>query len=229
MRARPHPGMQAGFTLLEVVAALALFSLLLLLLGQGLQFGQRAWQSEARVLAWPDEMEALDLTLRQIITHAVAVEESKADGSGRIGPLLGGPEAMEIVTRIARPGGQAPMPTELRLELDTAHRLVLRLLPHPHVNWIARPAPQLVVLAERVDRVEFAYWQLAPAGGAWVRDWPGPALPSLVRIRLRFPAGDRRHWPDIVAAPATRGLAAASVRLLASPLARAAIGSSHAG
>lgn len=243
---RPIPGRQAGFTLLEVLAALALFSLLLLVLGQGMQFGQRAWRGQARALSWPDEMEALDRTLRQMITRAVSVDESKAvdgnkpDGSGQIGPLVGGPAVMDVVTRMAQPGSVFPTPTEMRLEVDTAHRLVVRMLQHAHVRWITPPAQQLVVLAERVDRVEFAYWQLTPAGGAWVRDWPGPALPVLVRIRLRFPSGDLRHWPDIVAAPATRALSASAAPLApasaaplapvsAAPLARDSIGSAYVG
>jgi len=26
-------------------------------------------------------------------------------------------------------------------------------------------------------------------------------LPALIRVKLRFAAGDNRHWPDLVVAP----------------------------
>ena len=43
-----------------------------------------------------------------------------------------------------------------------------------------------------------------PAGGApdWQSDWSGRrALPDLIRIRIGFPAGSNRYWPDLVVAP----------------------------
>ena len=201
-------GRSGGFTLLEVLAALAVLGLLLLALGQGLQFGLQAWRSQARALAWPDEMEALDRTLRLLVSRAVSPDDA-APGA----PVQGGAAVLDVLARLAGPDGGAPAPTEARLEVDAGQRLVLRLLPHLHVSWLVPPRPALIVLAERVQRVEFAYFQAAPGGGgAWQRAWPGPAPPALVRIRLVFPPGDARHWPDIVAAPALGGFASLFLR-----------------
>ena len=180
-----------------------MFGLLLLALGQGVQFGMQAWRSQARALAWPDDMEPLDRLLRRLVTRTVGADELQQRG-----PLQGGPAVLDLVTRVTGETGGAASMMEARLEVDGAHRLVLRLLPRPHVRWLTPPRPELVVLAERIERIEFAYWQPAPGGGgAWQRDWPGPATPTLVRIRLVFPPGDRRRWPDIVAAPSLAGLA----------------------
>jgi general secretion pathway protein J len=52
------------------------------------------------------------------------------------------------------------------------------------------------VLLEDIDRLELAYWR-----GAWVTRWEAAALPQLVRVRIVFPHGDPRHWPDILVAP----------------------------
>jgi general secretion pathway protein J len=192
-----------GFTLLELLAVLAVFGMLLLALGQGMQFGLQAWRIQARAMTWPDDAEALDRALRRLVGGALAPDEVE----GR-GPLIGEPAVLDVVTRLSGPAGGPPAPTGARLEVDGAHRLVLRLLPRPHVRWQMPPRPAVVVLAERIERIEFAYWKAAPGGGgAWQRAWPGPDMPALVRMRLVFPPGDARRWPDIVAGPALGGLA----------------------
>lgn len=219
MQRRPISA-QAGFTLLEVLAAMAIFGLLLLAFGQGMQFGLQAWRSQARATAWPDEIEGLDRTLRQLVVRAVSTEEVQPGG-----PIQGGPAVLDVVARLPRPQGGPPVPTEARLEVDASHRLVLRLLPRLNVHYLTQQRPDLIVLAERVERIEFAYWQSAPGGGGtWLVAWPGPAMPALVRIRLRFPPGDVRHWPDIVVAPAMGGFAS-----LACPSSCDRIGARNAG
>ena len=54
-----------------------------------------------------------------------------------------------------------------------------------------------------VARLEFAYWGSTSPDqpAAWQTQWDGPAPPELVRIRLVFAKGDRRRWPDLIAAP----------------------------
>jgi general secretion pathway protein J len=205
---------QAGFTLLEVLAALAVFGLVLLGLGQGLQFGLQAWRGQARMLAWPEDMEALDHTLRLLVTRALGADESQPGG-----PIQGGPAQLLIVTRLARPEGGYPVPTEARLQVDAAHRLVLFLLPRPHVSWRVPPRIEERVLAEGVQRLELAYWKPEAGGGTWLLEWNDPAPPALVRIRLLFPPGDPRRWPDIVAAPSL-GTISSSLLPFSSPNAR---------
>jgi general secretion pathway protein J len=117
--------------------------------------------------------------------------------------LVGAPEVCEMVTLLpASPGGGHAGPAAVRLEVDAAHRLVLRWVPAPHVIWFRPPPLQETVLLDRVERIEFAYWkEAAGGGGAWQRSWNDSAAPSLVRLRIVFPRGDPRRWPDIVAAP----------------------------
>jgi general secretion pathway protein J len=61
------------------------------------------------------------------------------------------------------------------------------------------PPPNETELLRGVSRIELAFWR---PGGGWVSTWRSPDLPALVRVRLDFPSGDPRHWPDIVASPA---------------------------
>jgi general secretion pathway protein J len=83
--------------------------------------------------------------------------------------------------------------------VDGGHRLILRWRPYLNARPLRPPPPQEdAELLSNVQRIEVAFWQ--PDGG-WVPVWRAAYLPVLIRVRLRFPAGDARHWPDIVAAP----------------------------
>jgi general secretion pathway protein J len=81
---------------------------------------------------------------------------------------------------------------------------VLRWTPRRHkLTDAPAPAPIETELIRRVDRLDLAYWgspsQGQPAG--WQAQWGGPDLPELIRLRLGFARGDRRRWPDLIAAP----------------------------
>lgn len=62
-----------------------------------------------------------------------------------------------------------------------------------------------VVLVRGVSSLDIAYFGPDPLtkGAAWVEHWQQqPVLPRLVRIRLAFPARDRRTWPTLLIRPA---------------------------
>jgi hypothetical protein len=50
-----------------------------------------------------------------------------------------------------------------------------------------------------VQGIAIAY---LPAKGGWQDGWRNqPALPALIRIRVTFPKGDGRTWPELFIAP----------------------------
>lgn len=188
-----------GFTLLEILVAVAVLGLLLLALAQGTQFGFLALRKQSESAARHNELAAVDRTIRRLIERTIA-----GDYLVNQVPLSGGAAGIELFTVL--PDGPATLPdptVAARLGVDAHRRLVLRWLPHPHADWIGPPpAPAEAVLLSNVERLEIAYWQSVPGGGGdWMRDWQARDPPSLVRIRIVFPAGDPRHWPDIIAAP----------------------------
>jgi general secretion pathway protein J len=190
---------EAGFTILEVLAALSVLGLILLALSQGTQFGLAAWRSQSASSARHNELEAVDRTLRALIERTVSEDTMKNRG-----PLLGGIAGLDVVTVLPPRAGLPPDRTaEVRLEVDSLHRLVVRWRPMPHAIWIGKPQlPSEDVLLRGVERLEIGYWQMAPGGGGmWLRNWTAADPPSLVRIRIVFPPGDPRRWPDIVTGP----------------------------
>lgn len=192
-RAMRHQG---GFTLLEVLVALVVLGMLVLGLTQGIHFGLKTWASQTRTIAAHEDLDAVDRTLRRLI-------ESMDPGSPAEAVSIDG-SASSFAFPSELPDFAAALPSrraDVALGVDAAHRLVLRWTPHLHAVRLG-PAPpaQQSELLRGVDHVELAYWP-SGAGGGWQTLWKQPLPPALVRIRLVFTEGDKRHWPDIIAAP----------------------------
>jgi general secretion pathway protein J len=184
-----------GFTLIEVVIALTVLGFLFVGLVQGVRFGMVAWSAEVRRTGGSDDLRTVDNTLRHVIegmdpgddlNHARFVATS---------------DWLDCITALPYAFGAAPsrrMRATLRVNAD--RRLVLRWSPSVHARRL-RPQPVVPTeteLLRGVSHIELAFWR---PGGNWVGSWQSADLPALVRVRLRFPPGDPRHWPDIVAAP----------------------------
>ena len=186
-----HP---RGFTLLEVLVVLTVLGLLLAGLSQGVHFGLLAWGTEVRLAGGNDDFNTLDATVRHLIEGANPGDDLDS------APFVGSIDELKCVTTLP----SAADPTASRsmvasLLVDTDHRLVLRWRPYIHALRLHGPPPPTETeLLRGVSRIELSYWR--PRGG-WISVWRSDVLPTLVRIRLRFPDGDPRHWPDIVAAP----------------------------
>jgi general secretion pathway protein J len=189
-----NAGRENGFTLLELLVALTVLGFLLAGLAQGVHFGLLAWATEARLSGGSDDFTTLDSTLRHLIEGA--------DPGDDLDPaeFVGSRDRLECLTSL--PDAVGPMlhrRMQAVLFVDGEHRLTLRWRPYLHATRLG-PPPLLAEteLLRGVSRMEMAYWR---PGGGWVSSWRSPDLPELVRIRLEFPSGDARHWPDIVVAP----------------------------
>lgn len=186
---------QAGFTLLELLVALAVLGLLVTGLAEGVRFGAVAWQVAQRGGTGATELEPADRALRRLI--------AEADPAGGPQGFTGFAHTLAFATRLpAALAAGAPPEVEVGLGVDARHRLVLRWTAAPHARPLApRPVPRETVLAEHVAALDLAYARPPAEGGGWVASWSAARPPLLVRLALRFAEGDARHWPDIIAAP----------------------------
>ena len=180
---------EAGFTLLEVLVAIAVFGFLLLGLGRGVDFGLGAWSRQERTVAARSELDAVDRTLRTLV--------ERLDPAG---PVSGTPHGVGFTAEVPRTAALATRDAELAIGVDGARRLVMRWTPHLHAQRLAPPpAPQEAELLRGLLRLDVAYWK---AGGTeWQDSWTDAQPPALLRFRVLFPPGDPRHWADIVARP----------------------------
>jgi len=183
-----------GFTLLELLIAVALMAFIALILAGGLRLGVRAWRGAqarsdevARVIAVHDALERLIGRARAAyasddIADLTLTFAGEADRLSLTAPL---PDAIE-------PGIMAIQFLSIRrTERGPALTLAWRLdLPGAE----ARPE-QVSVLLEDADSLGLQYWGAAQPGEApaWWSSWRGqPRLPGLVRVDI-----GRDHAPPL--------------------------------
>lgn len=191
-----HP---RGFTLIEILAALAVLGLVIAMLGQGLRFGLNAASLRDRTRDQAAEMEAAARTIRGLIENAAPARELSP------APFQGTPSRMELRSALPLAGGSpAARRADVLLAVDSQQRLVLRWVPYLHAVRFGPPPPaQESILASGVAQLAIQYWgkpnDKSPPG--WFSGWAGAGPPALIRVQVVFPPGSHRHWPDIVAAP----------------------------
>jgi general secretion pathway protein J len=182
-----------GFTLLEILIALALFGFLLVGLSQTVRFGLTAWQQDARLSDGKTDLEAVDRTIRSVVENLAPGDDSdQASIDGTAQTLTG-------VTMLRLPGsGLLTVPVEAGLAVS-GQRLVLRWRPYHHgVPLRPLPPPAETELIGDVAHLVIEYWR---PPGVWVSRWRESDLPRLIRFHLTFTGSPEPRWPDIVVAP----------------------------
>ena len=189
-----------GFTLVELLIATTLLALLSVILFGGLRFGARAWEAGGESIERTGEVEAVQELLRRTLVEAVLPEPAGAV-----------PEPS-----VAGTGGRvsffAPLPHHLgtggigryALALDERGQLLIAWEPRRPERRLEAPlsaSPSAVL--QDVAALNLSYYgSLAPGETpSWHESWNSRTLPLLIRVRIDFPEGDRRRWPDLVIAP----------------------------
>ena len=194
-----HPAMSArrhaGFTLLEVLVTLVVFSMLMMGLVQGLRLGVTAWQAQTRTMAKRGDLEAADRMLRTLI------ERMDPGGvSGRPATFKGTSHSLVFTTTL--PEAAETMVTRaaiVTLAVDDKNQLQLVWLPNYRFRIGPPPVPEHATLIGDVDHLEISYWRDARAG--WQSEWAAVVLPKLIRIRMVFTRASGRQGYDIVIMP----------------------------
>ncbi|AKU66728.1 hypothetical protein ADJ79_04900 [Ottowia sp. oral taxon 894] len=192
---------QRGFTLMEVLIAMALLSLLMLALGSTLY---SAAQTEERVDARVQSAEDLRLAAR-FLQEALSQASLRPvrQGNERLRPFFSGQaQAVEWVGVMPARyglGGRHFMRLALERDVNGQGRLVLRYAPWSDepggIDWARAPWQ---ALAQPVTGLSIRYRH--PLSGEWVGDWAAAAgrrarIPSAVALDIR---GPQPPWPLLI-------------------------------
>jgi general secretion pathway protein J len=204
-----RPERARGFTLLELLVAMTLLGVLMAALFGALRLGARVWEAGEARLDASARIQVVQGFLRQQLAATVPLIESTGDPR-TFGALLfaGTGEGLRFVSLLPEHLGAGASLMELALRPAPGRGpgdLVLRLRPlDPSDASAGEPASEERVLLAAVERLELAYFGAGQPGAApiWWQEWQGQrALPALVRLRLAFPPGDGRRWPELIVRP----------------------------
>ena len=199
--ARPRRSAAAGFTLAELLVAMTLLGLISVALFGGLRFGARAWEVGMQRADDQSQVEAVQNVLRRqlerAVSFALADQTTSFNGDG---------ERLEFSAPAASQFGPSGF---YRFELLTVSDrgrddLILRWRVERSDLEESGIEPEERVLLVDVAGLEFGYFgdperSFEPD---WQEEWQDVDLPpDLIAVRIGFPEGDERDWPELVVAP----------------------------
>ena len=195
-------GRQSGFTLLEILVALVVLGFLMVGLTQGVRAGLTMWGAQTRRVGETADLDAGARVLRRLLSGISLPSAGGSLGASSTEKFEALPESLTFVGDLPTGFGTTRR-ADITLDLHEG-RLVLRWTPRRHELSIAPPPePIETELIRRVERLDLAYWGAASPGqpAGWQSQWDRRDIPELIRVRLGFATGDRRRWPDLIAAP----------------------------
>lgn len=190
---------QRGFTLIEMVVALAIVALIAVVLFQALRFGQGAHEKVVDRGGSSWQLFASQRLVRSLLESAYP-REPAANETVPVYGLDGDREKVSLLAAAPLAAGGVGLQ---RYEIGP--RRNERGTMDVVVRWrsdlaTAEPAPE-ETLIENVTGIQWSYQGDDVAQPAWVEQWHGQHLPRLVRLQVRFAADDPRIWPDLVMSP----------------------------
>lgn len=205
----PAPAGQAGFTLLELLVALALVALISVVLTGGIHFGARVWEASRIQTESASEILAIRRFVRERLLAARPVRAIGDDKGEGTASLSGNSAALRLVTLMPAYAARGGL---YHFELAATAgdgRTALTAKWWPYGGAEAGPGSGQRRLLDGIEDFRISYFG-APGSSdamAWYDDWRDlGALPRLISIKIAFPAGDARVWPElIVALPTSNG------------------------
>jgi general secretion pathway protein J len=165
----------------------------------GMRFGIRAWETGAQRIDQATRIELVQSLLRRQLSQA---KRPSNEPNGSAPPFVGEADRVAFMAPSPRPDD---IGTDLQFVLakSTARSQLALTWAPPQARESGEPpsSPEATILLEDVVSVEFGYYGTPdPQRPAqWWDTWDDAhGLPTLVRLRLSFPKGDERRWPDLI-------------------------------
>jgi prepilin-type N-terminal cleavage/methylation domain-containing protein len=182
---------QSGFTLIEVVVALALSAFVAVILLHGVRLAASGFERHTRAAERLDTRQSLDDILRRTLGSAAVVPRSAG------GEFNGGPDSIEFLGIVEDSG---PGLYRIALAVDRTRQDRPLILRRQLMNVAADPRGAASILASGVRNFRLAYFGTAGSDPdpAWQYRWESMSqLPLMVRVTLDSD-GDPPHPAIIV-------------------------------
>jgi len=195
----------AGFTLVELLLAMTLMSILLALTYSGLRAASRNSDQGEKMLAAGGEVRAAHQFVRKQLNQMLPLSFDVSDGSDEVRVVFEG-DAKRIAYVAPMPGYLgAGGPQVQMLELvngDEGQSLVIShaLLQNYQEGDLSLRDP--VSILDNIRSADFEFLGRDETGEIidWASNWDTPEiLPVAVRLNIAFEDDSRLNWPELVA------------------------------
>ncbi len=188
---------QEGFTLIELLVSMTLLGFVFVILFGGLRFGSRAWEKSNGETDATDTVRVVQSLIRNEIARACPRRISAGDSTAAPRVVFTGTE--EALSFLA--------PAPVSSGLAGCARLALAVLPDGREERLVLrigtgDQPSSVRETDLIKHARSIALAYLDKDTGWRAGWSDERdLPALVRVRVRFPDGDARVWPELYAAP----------------------------
>jgi prepilin-type N-terminal cleavage/methylation domain-containing protein len=187
---------QAGMTLIEVVVALALMSMLGLGMLSTMRVGQRLSKQVTDSSSWVEQVALSQGLIRRIIETTVPLEA---------GPDLGlsgtGSKLVALARDLRGAEGAGLRWYEVAIADTAAGRKGLVVRTWPLHDRDGANGGISEVLIDDVESLEFTYTSRGELAATTSSDWKDSRLPAAVTMKLITNLRQSRIWPDLTVAP----------------------------
>jgi general secretion pathway protein J len=181
-------------TLVEVLVALSLLAMLSAGLVSSFRVGQRTYAGVVQMDHMYWDVVVTQRFLREALEGAYPFEP---DAQHRNHGLEGTADTLSVTAPMSLADGSAGY---RRYSFSFLSHDLVGVSEVDRNGGTASGNAATETLIPRVEKVEWSYFSSTDDIG-WRSDWTQRRPPALVRLRVTFPPGDRRRWPDLVVAP----------------------------
>lgn len=190
-----------GFTLIEVLLAISLLSLILVLLFSAIFTANRSWASTERRIAQNDELRLVAEFIQRQLAQQSPLFWADQDETDLL--FIGKQDELHFISGLpAHRGGGGAQALTLKVSRDGGKRqlaLYFQAVSADSRPFGDNPAAERAPLLDKTERIELAYYGREEIQGksSWRDEWQhAELLPELIGLTV-YPAGGRA-WPQMI-------------------------------
>jgi general secretion pathway protein J len=190
-----------GFTLIEVLIAMTLLSLMVVLLFSSLTIGAKSWEQGEKKIADVNEIAVVQQFFNRHLAHATPQWNDFDPEKDRVFSFQGKKQSLQFVAAFPASAERNGLQLfELALKKKNKQRFIdVTLTPFFPLSEGEEWFEDSVELVRNVERLEFSYFGLNDETGelAWQNEWLNKEQqPRLVKILLEL--DDGRYLPEMI-------------------------------